>query len=839
MQMKPVQIEFPIRHIEGNLAFGQDGSVWAYYEIEPYDYSYRSDNEKKRMLARFQAMYSYISEEHHFIQVPSYTDVKSHNERLKRYATNFKDEATMYLERATQVINQKVNSPTDVRAFVGFRLRKVNRRQIKDRMRRQWKHKLQDFTRYLYTTAGIEPGDILEEELFEYQEQEEALYQELRGLMIINKLTAQDFQWYIRQHVFQGIGQPPVRNDWQPNVGQVDVKGRKVIKPGPSILTLANGEFDIDSFNIRVRQFDEKEGRVKDGYMAFLFATDFPEDPEFPGKAEWAYLANAFDFPVSVSARVEVMSNQDALEQLNKRKIRIQNQVNETRTEGQQTDAYLESTYHMTVEKEQDVREGGYPLLKMTAVFGLSAEDEKTLNERINKVISKYRQYGIELQLSPGDQFVGFSDFLPAGKRYAKFFTHIIEPSLIAGAMMGATQNLGDNRGFMFGYTGPRSVSRLKLSKPVFLHPALAAQGVGKSNSLSMAIFGQTGWGKSLAKGLIMYLTTLLFDAKTLKIDPKGECGEWPKTMPFIGEHINVITLGANPEDKGKLDPYTMFENPREAALYAKDMLMQLASVKVTDPWANVIHQAVQEVRKELDPAKRSLTEVLRLIKKEDQMLFNILESYQDYAFSQLLFGDGKTKGGLQLDAPMNILQVQGLKLPDHRTDQKDYRDIERLSQALMLSISGFVRQFMEQDRSVLKQIGWDEAWTAMKSDLSKGIIDSVIREGRQKNTGIILATQNPTDIDDSLMDNIGIKLVFKLEELRQVERALEILKLEKTQGNIEAIQNLSHGECFFRDIFGRVGRMYVDPLFQEVMTALDTKPPEKTNDGEKVEVIS
>lgn len=40
-------VDFPTKHIEGNLAFGRDDTVWAYFEVEGFGYDFR-DNEQKK-----------------------------------------------------------------------------------------------------------------------------------------------------------------------------------------------------------------------------------------------------------------------------------------------------------------------------------------------------------------------------------------------------------------------------------------------------------------------------------------------------------------------------------------------------------------------------------------------------------------------------------------------------------------------------------------------------------------------------------------------------------------------------------------------------------------------
>jgi hypothetical protein len=124
-----------------------------------------------------------------------------------------------------------------------------------------------------------------------------------------------------------------------------------------------------------------------------------------------------------------------------------------------------------------------------------------------------------------------------------------------------------------------------------------------------------------------------------------------------------------------------------------------------------------------------------------------------------------------------------------------------------------------------------------MSSELGADAINEGIRMGRYWNAGTLLVSQNPSDIPDKLMHNIGMRFVFKTIDEGEITKALvDILKIEDNEENREAIKSLKEGECFFRDIYGRVGRMYFDVLFEDLKKAFDTTPPLKqTKDMEEM----
>jgi hypothetical protein len=831
--MAEVRVEMPVRHIEGNLVFSTNQSVWAYYEVDTYDYAYRSQKEKQKMRARWYAVARQLPYESHILEIPEFPQLES--QLRVPQSGPLVEAATKQREMTMAVLADHVKEPTDFRVFIGFKVPRVSRMAIKRRIRRTIYHKWYDLRRYIGTISGLRPYDILEEELFDYQDAEELIAQELSSLLVNKPATTRELQWIYRSSVFRGIGEPTLLEEWKPQKQTITVAGdNQAIRPYPNVIrTLIPGAFEVKEHWLRVKVFDEKDGQEKTSYQAFLYVTYMKEDLKFPGQAEWAYWVQRFKFPVSISCRIRSISNEQAMKELTKTKLRLQNQVKYIRTEGQQTDAYTEEKYLKAVDKEAEYRgKEDQPILYMTVCFCVSAPSEKLLHSRMKEVISHYNRRGIKLQASSGDQFLAFNEFLPGCPQYVKDYELAVQPDVMAEAMFGATQSLGDAAGYFIGFTGPPAVQRSKLTKPVLFHPALAAQNVGRTKSLAMAFLGSTGFGKSLAMNLIIYLAVLMLQARATIIDPKGDRGHWPEELPWLKEHTNVITLGSNPgEDSGSMDPFTVFQDAR-GPMYAKDFLTQLLALKRDHPWYLAIQDAVQTVQGHSEPC---MMRVLELLKTKDKALYNALQSYTSYPFAHLVFGEGdKGKRTLNFDSRINILQIQGLKVPSQKKQPQDYSEIEALSKALLTPITAYTDQFSRMDNSLFKIIGWDEAWAPLSSDIGEATLDSGIREGRSRNTSFALASQNTTDIKGELMNNIGNKFIFNLDDPVQIDRALEILKLEKNEKNRENMTLLGNGECFFRDIYGRVGRLQFDPLFQELMEVFSTTPPSE----EKAETI-
>lgn len=829
------QVQFPIRHIEKNFVFNNHEQVWAYYEILPVDYTYRSPEQKKRLRNEWLNLLRKMEREMHILSIPLYLDVREHQEKLKQTIADspLKKNAEFYIDQMTQVLEKKQKRPIKQRVFLGIKLKR-EKAQTRKKLSKKIRFQFNDFKRFLYTTAGIEPYDILEEELFAYQVQEQAIFQRIRECIACERASVYDLQYLIKHSAYRGIREPFVSETWKPRADEFEMEGHTVIRPNQQdIQVLVNGEYHVNPQFMSVSQLDE--GEVKTGWMQFLYLSYMPDDLIFPGE-EWAYWLQSLPFAVDVSIRIQVIPHEQAAELLGRQKRRLMYHVEHTRTDGQQQDLDLEQAYAEATQEEMNLVRSKEPILDMTACFCVYANTKEKLVERSNQLISLYRNRNKDMQIviSPGDQFLSFHEFLPGSIRHVPDFSHKLKPAMVAEAMFNASQHLGDQQGMFIGFTGPSEISARSLDRPVFVHQAIAAQGGEQldTKSLSTLICGLTGYGKSFASALLVYQSMHHLGSRVLLLDTKGERGNWGNELPGCQNHVSLIRLGSDPKYRGMMDPFLIFSR-EEAPLYATDFLKQLIQVERGHEWHHTISEAIQETRESDNP---SMMQVLERIKAKDARLYRALSLYETFPFAQLVFGDGNKPGhALHLEKPLNIIQIDELRLPRREKNPKHYDELEILSKALMLPITGFVNQLIKRDRHIFKQVWWEEAWIPLASDLGQRAVDEGIRMGRYWNAGTLLVTQNPSDVPDALVNNIGMRFIFKTVDEKEITKAIEILQIENTESNRNAIRHLKEGECFMRDIYGRVGRVYIDVLFKNLADAFDTTPP----DQQREKVIS
>ena len=111
------------------------------------------------------------------------------------------------------------------------------------------------------------------------------------------------------------------------------------------------------------------------------------------------------------------------------------------------------------------------------------------------------------------------------------------------------------------------------------------------------------------------------------------------------------------------------------------------------------------------------------------------------------------------------------------------------------------ILQFLKEK---MRALGWaktrglrllvvlDEAWKIAKEDNSDAVM--IVREGRKYNFGIIVASQNPTDISEAIFSNVGTTFILKVK----FERFLDYLQgtLNFSPFMREEISRLGVGQC-------------------------------------------
>ena len=107
---------------------------------------------------------------------------------------------------------------------------------------------------------------------------------------------------------------------------------------------------------------------------------------------------------------------------------------------------------------------------------------------------------------------------------------------------------------------------------------------------------------------------------------------------------------------------------------------------------------------------------------------------------------------------------------------------------------------------------------------------------GRSRNTALILVSQNAGDLLTEQVTNcISSVFAFRSSERVEVGNVMTLLGAETSPEHLAVLRGLGNGECIFRDLEGRIGRIGIDLITDEMRRWLDTNPTRRPADSPPV----
>jgi type IV secretory pathway VirB4 component len=338
-----------------------------------------------------------------------------------------------------------------------------------------------------------------------------------------------------------------------------------------------------------------------------------------------------------------------------------------------------------------------------------------------------------------------------------------------------------------------------------------------------VAITGEPGGGKTTLAMLLIYQLALR-GATIAVIDPKGDAEPLIEFLSRSGRKARVLPLGS--AAAGLLDPFSFGDDLAEKRTMATETL-RLLLPRMSEERESAMIQAVGAVAGGQRP---SLGKVVRHLEESDNPAWKnlgaVMRSISEMRLARLCFAPS---GGQQIDAEgwTTVFTLGGLTLPDTTTGRDDYSYEQRLSVALLYLVSQFARRLMNTvERTALKAIFLDEAWAITSTPEGAKLVPEVSRMGRSRNTALVLISQNAGDLLNEQVTNcLSSVFAFRSSERGEVANVLSLLGLEPSEEHKAVLRSLGNGECIFRDLDDRAGRIGVDLVSEELRDWIDTNP--------------
>jgi len=656
---------------------------------------------------------------------------------------------------------------------------------------------------------GLVDEAVSDSELTRWTDQSERLGRALSSSALRARHATSDEIAWLYQHSLAGtVGDPPPsaarRRTW--GAGEIEALLEGQVQNGRTMLRL--------------------EHPAGESFVAFLSFSRFPDVMSFPEGEPWLHFADSLPFPVEVSSRMRLIPPAKASKDVGRRLAHARDMDAHIREAGVDLPLALAEQLEAARMLEHGITKERLPFVYGWHRLSVIAPTRELCQRRVEALVEHYRDIGIDVVNSTGDQFSLLCESLPGDHVRLSSYTQRQPLYTIAGGVPTATVGLGDLPvGGMDGsdetWVGPYIGETLGRARSiVHFDPLLAAT---RNRPTAVAITGEPGGGKTTL-ALLLILQLALRGVTVAVIDPKGDAESLVDVLEARGRKARVLPLGG--AAPGLLDPFSFGDDLAEKRTMATETL-RLLLPRMSEERESAMIQAVGAVAGRDRP---SLGKVVRYLEQAEgaaaRNLGAVLRSMSEMRLARLCFSPS---GGQRIDAAgwTTVFTLAGLTLPDAAVRRDDFSYEQRLSVALLYLVSQFARRLLNgMDRRLPKAIFLDEAWAITSTPEGAKLVPEVSRMGRSRNTALILVSQNAGDLLSEQVTNcISGVFAFRSSERVEVANVMALLGVEASDEHQIALRGLGNGECIFRDLEGRVGRIGIDLISDEMRQWLDTNP--------------
>jgi hypothetical protein len=619
--------------------------------------------------------------------------------------------------------------------------------------------------------------------------------------------TSGEIAWLIRHTLMGTAGQPlpsaTRRRRW--GAGEIDTLFEGQVHNGRTMLCLK-----------------QMSGEC---YAAFVSFARFPDVMSFPDGEPWMHYADSLPFPVEISCRMKLIPPAKASKDVSRRLAHARDMDAHIREAGAEAPIALAEQIAAARMLEHGITKERLPFVYGWHRLIVTAPTRQLCVRRVEAVIEHYRDIGIDVVNSTGDQFSLLCESLPGDRLRLSSYVQRQPLYTIAGGMPTATVELGDRVDAGAGWIGPYIGETLGRARSiVHFDPLVAA---ARNRPTAVAITGEPGGGKTTLAMLLIYQLALR-GATVVAIDPKGDAEPLAEYLRTSGRRARVLPL--NSAAPGLLDPFSFGTDLAEKRTMATETL-RLLLPRMSEERESAMIQAVGAVAGTERP---SLGKVVRHLEQaEDPAWKNtgaVMRSISEMRLARLCFAPS---AGQQIDAEgwTTVFTLAGLTLPSTTISRDDYSYEQRLSVALLYLVAQFARKLVNGiDRAAPKAIFLDEAWAITSTPEGAKLVPEVSRMGRSRNTALILVSQNAGDLLNEQVTNcLSSVFAFRSTERAEVANVLSLLGVAPSDEHKAVLRGLGNGECILRDLDDRAGRIGIDLVSDELRDWIDTNPTHRT----------
>ncbi len=816
----------PVLYWEQNLLFDTLLKPWAVYRIPLKPYAYQSTEKKRGTVSQMQQFLHSYHGSGQLLSVTRMMDAgqwqqrragqgAEHERYVKAVMQRFAERRPW--QRSLYLIGQlsHVQQPFPEVDLSGLKKTGETLRELAGA-----------FARHIQEQFWYRQRGELEEERLRIAQSAESLqFQQVHHHLNGERCGPREIEWLLRRGFFRGISREPELFLTPEAMREVRVRGDKVLlRPKKTLpILLASDLVSEEKMKTLVVHHDDREEDSLRSFQAFFSVVDVPEEIGGIGD-EWLYALEDLPFPAEVSLHFQVQTPHEAAGGLQRNRKVLKDQHREYAEASEETPITLEWAGKRGRVLENKLQKG-MPLVWSSAWLNVSGSSRKELEERAAQLLQLYATKQIRIVRSPADQARAFQLFLP-GAAMDKQNRIPMDPKFLAAGMLHGSREIGDPDGDYIGRTLHRIPVLLDLKRPM-------SKELNRSGAI--VIVGTLGSGKSVLKKTLFY-HGYNQGGIVFSIDPKNEDSCFA-LIPDIQK--NLLRLDFSAESQTKFNPFRMSKSEERAHGIVLDFLSLLLEGTRNDERADSIMEAVertfeQETR-DLHVFMRELEQIavqspVEAIRVEARRCVNRLISYSRTPFGKFIFArDGEENANVS-GARFIVITLAGLPLPKKRNErqQQALTPNERFGLGIMYLVAALGREYMfYSPNDQLKMFGIDESWMLRAFPEGALLIDEIIRMGRSFQVVPLLATQNPGDVaDEETRNNLGSIFCFRTEDPRAIADNLTLLGLDPDDEDmVQAFRELKAGDCYMKDITGRIGRVHIEPTPDDLLTVFNTTP--------------
>lgn len=286
-----------------------------------------------------------------------------------------------------------------------------------------------------------------------------------------------------------------------------------------------------------------------------------------------------------------------------------------------------------------------------------------------------------------------------------------------------------------------------------------------------IAVVGITGSGKSYFIKSFLLRASFVWNSNALIIDWAGEYKSWVRQT---GGKVVSLGKGAylNLLDLGGMKPYHRIKQIMRTLELLTDIAQYPEQKRLTEM---AIEKAYVQNKFRMDSTEQrdaigkllvppTLKDVVRILQEQSKLgtyefpaeLENAIYRLKEFVKPGEDFFAQESTVSLDEITTSGLVDLDLSGLPD-----------ETFRALGALSILQFIKEKMRasgwaKEKGLKLLIVLDEAWKIGKDDNSDAVM--IVREGRKYNFGLIVASQNPTDISEVIFSNVGTTFILKVK---------------------------------------------------------------------------